>query len=144
MKKSVVLIISLIYIIAVVVVSLIGVKIKGVDEKIYVDHITISDPDNGARMTELDPSLVDEDYYFTTTYQEGLVVRVKAQVYPENSSWPNVTYFYDTENTIFSIEQGESNIANIYFLKRGTAIFTVESTDGNKIQTTVRIRATRN
>lgn len=144
MKKSVILIISAIYVIAVILVGLMGRSIAGVDEKVFVDYITVRDPDNGALLKTYDPKEkgVKEDYYFVAREvfdKDPITVRIQAEVYPANCSWKDVTFKYDTNQSDYTLVKEEGNIAVITFYSNATALIFPTSTDGTKKEKSVRI-----
>jgi len=144
MKKSVILIISVIYIVAIIIVGLLGQQIAGVDEKVFVDHIIVRDPDNGELLKSYDPKEkgVTEDYYFVARAifdEDPITVRIQAEVYPENSSWKDVEFKYDTNQEDYVVVKEEGNIAVVTFYSNATALIFPTSTDGQRKETSVRI-----
>jgi hypothetical protein len=88
MKKSVILTISIIYILAIVIVGFLGIALKVYNEQVYVEQIKcisegyIEKPDdpncNGEIVAELNQEIV-----------------IKCQALPDNASNPNFRYDYD-------------------------------------------------
>ena len=81
-------------------------------------------------------------YKFIVTYKEDMIVQLKAEVYPTNTTFPNINVVYDEEQTAFAVDIVDQFYLNITFQGAGTvAKFSVESTDGQKYQVPVTVAA---
>lgn len=141
MKKSVVLTIGVIYVLAIVVVGFIGMKMKVYNQHIYVESITcISEG-----YKEYDQSHPEKkngiDGYIKVDYEEGSAVLLKCVIHPENATDQDLEYNYDSSSTIFVVEKQSDGTAYVRFLKPGTARITIKSTDGTNKTLVIKIIA---
>ncbi len=144
MKKSTILLVVLVYIVSFLVVGLFGISIKGYNKDIYVDEIKIVVPtQEGIDIQDVtDYTKTKKDYKFIVTYKEDMIVQLKAEVYPTNTTFPNINVVYDEEQTAFAVDIVDQFYLNITFQGAGTvAKFSVESTDGQKYQVPVTVAA---
>ena len=88
MKKSVILTISIIYILAIVVVGFLGIALKVYNEKVYVEKIICIT--EGYETVEN-----DEHCDGIITVQQNQEVVIKCQVEPDNATNPNLRFDYD-------------------------------------------------
>lgn len=138
MKKSVILAISVIYILAIVVVGFIGMKMKAYNPTIYVESITcISDG-----YKEYPDDQNNADGYIATVYSEGLKVLLKCKISPDNATSKKLEYNYDKTSQTFKLVVNEDGTATIEFLKGGTATITIKATDNTGKKLVVNIIAT--
>ena len=137
MKKPVILIIGLIYILAIVVVGFLGIPARVFNEKIYVTDINLVFDDNLTQRKA--PEGVD--YYFTIPDAGNTSFDITAKVVPNEATVKQCTFsslndindeqFY-TINTEFN---GESTIATIVcngFNTHRTICLKVSPNDGNR------------
>lgn len=137
MKKSVVLMIGIIYIAAVVLVGFLGLKMRVYDEKKYVTEIVcISEG-----YTKNEDSTNDYDGYIRTKYVDGLKVEIKCQVLPDDADNKKVDYIYDETSQIFKVIKNEDGTATVEFLKKGTATITVKAADNVGVDLIIKIFA---
>lgn len=114
MKKSTILLLVLVYIVSFFVIGLLGHSIRNYDPEVYPESIEIIDPDN---RTEMSKDTVDPDtgellynYYFVyKNYKSGDSVRIKANIKPDNTTYPDVKFTKDESDTSFKIETNETN-----------------------------------
>lgn len=124
-KKSVVLAISVIYVLAIVVVGFIGMKMKAYNPTIYVDSIQcISEG-----YTEYLDQQNNADGYISTIYSEGLKVLIKCKISPDNATTTKLKYDYDQTSQTFKLQVNDDGTAVVEFLKGGTATITIKSMD---------------
>ena len=94
MKKSVILTIAVIYILAIVVVGFMGIRMQVYEEKVYVDEIVMLTEGYKpyTKDTALGESKLNEgiDGYITKSFKEGLKVELKCQVKPDNADNKNL------------------------------------------------------
>lgn len=141
MKKSVILTISVIYIIAIVVVGFIGIRMKIYNANIYVDSITCIS-DNYHKYEEgSDGAEAGYDGYIHTNYVDGLKVLIKFKINPDNATEKKLEYIYDTNSTIFTIIDNGDGTAYINFLKAGSATIIIKSTDNKGVKIKIKINA---
>lgn len=129
MKKSVILVIAIIYVLAIVVVGFIGIRMKIYDANIYVEKIECIS-DNYQKCNE-NNDLFHKGYdgYISVIYEENLKVLIKCNIYPENASEKKLEYIYDKSSTTYTLTYNEDGTASVEFLKGGSATIIVKSTD---------------
>lgn len=141
MKKSVILTIGVIYVIAIVVVGFIGLKMQVYNQQKYVEKITcISEgyhkyPDGHPKKK------AGFDGYIQPDYQEGLKVEIKCQITPDNATEKRLNYIYDESQKIYKLKINEDGTATIEFLKTGVATITIKSTDNVGVSIKIEIFA---
>jgi DNA polymerase sigma len=135
MKKSVVLMIALIYILSIILVGFLGMKMKVYDQKVYVEEIVC--------LTEGYQKMENTNYdgYIGRVYQEGLKIELKCQVKPDDASFRDLDYLYDTTQNLYTLTKNADGTATIAFLDdvQTTAMITVRSTDGMNKMLVIRI-----
>ena len=95
MKKSVVILIAIIYISSVALVSFFGLQHKTFNEIIYVEKIEI----------------LNENYKLDQNGEKYITVRgenklqIDWRVYPDNATNKEVDFVYDTTNTKFTVDE---------------------------------------
>ena len=142
MKKSTILFVALVYIISFLIVGLFGIAVKGYHEVIYVDDIKITVPEQGITINDkTDYEAENIEYYFTTKYSAGLIVQLKAEVLPAETSFPDISVVYDTEQSAYTVNVVDGFYIHVAFNKKASCTFRVQSTDGNKLQVPVEILA---
>ena len=121
MKKSVVILIALIFIASVVTVSFFGLKFKTFDEIIYVSEIEILNDD----------VLLDDEgkpYAVVRTDENGLrQYQIKWRVHPDDATDDSVSFAYDTQNGNLTVD--ENGI--VTFQKRGAVTVQIIANDGS-------------
>lgn len=114
MKKSTILLLVIVYVVAFFAIALFGHSIRGYNVKVEPESIELFDPDEQTTITKdvKDPTTGDKlyDYYFLfKNFTSSKKMRIKAVVYPANTSWPNVTFSKDERNTVFTLSTHETN-----------------------------------
>lgn len=114
MKKSTILLLVLVYIVSFFVIGLLGHSIRNYDPEIYPESIEIIDPDNRTTVskdtTDPDTGELLYNYYFVyKNYKSGDSVRIKANIKPDNCTYPDVKFTKDISDTSFKIETNETN-----------------------------------
>ena len=104
MKKSVVILIGIIYIAAIALVSFFGLKFKVFDEIVYVESIEILNPDledsdTFGKYIILTPDTVTPDADGNVKYQ------IEYRVHPDNATNSGVDFVYDTQNTNVTVDE---------------------------------------
>lgn len=95
MKKSVVVLLIVIYAAAIVFVNFFGMEFLAFDEVVYAESVECINSDMVMHST-------GEYKYARITYSPGVTYTIEHKVYPENVTNNKVTYIYD-ENSIISI-----------------------------------------
>ena len=121
MKKSVVILIALIFIASVVTVSFFGLQFKTFEEVVYVESIEILDPN-------MKIGDAGEQYVVILPDANGVrQYQINYRVYPDNATDSSVIYSYDEQNTNVSID--ENGI--VTFQKKGAVTVQVIANDGS-------------
>lgn len=95
MKKSVIVLLIVIYVGAIVFVNFFGMEFVSYDQIVYADSVECINQD-----MVLDPS--GEYKYAVVFYSPGVTYTIEHKVYPENVTNNKVTYIYE-ENPIMTI-----------------------------------------
>ncbi len=144
MKKSVILLILIVYIASIMVVGFYGIKIKVYDEKIMVEDIICENLEefNGidcaASEIEGYKKLYSQgiDYYATKKYydeyeDEGFVIIVKFAVLPRDATEQGIEFVFETNDQTTSSSENNSSVEQtkprytIIDNKNGTATITI-------------------
>lgn len=128
MKKSVVILIALIYIAAVVSVSFFGLQFKTFEEIVYVESIELLDEnlkvdDQGVKYVVIRPDENGERKY-----------QIKYRVHPDNATEDGVTFAYDEQNTSVTVD--ETGV--VTFAKKGVVTVQIIAKDGSA-KTSIKI-----
>lgn len=131
MKKSTIFLLILVYIVSFIIVGLFGIQTRAYDEIIYVESIKLKAVNSENIVEKYDKPT--ETYKFTTYYTEGLVVQLKAEVLPANTTYSEVKVSQDTELATFEVV--EKVFINITICEGGYGAieFDVVSTDGKDL-----------
>ena len=97
MKKSVILTIVVVYVLAIVAVGLLGIKLAVYDEIIYVDSIRLVDSEEGAYKVrrDYDMGTGEKGDLISIKYKPGLSFQLYYEVLPQDSTNKNVTFAFD-------------------------------------------------
>ena len=129
MKKSVVIIIGVIYGLSIIVVTLFGLKHKTFNEIIYVSQISIEEENvkylpSGMKFIMLTPDENGQCQY-----------QLKWTVSPDNVTTPDVAFDYDKENPHVTVDEN----GLVTFTSQTEITITISSTDGTPAKDTIRI-----
>lgn len=138
MKKSVVFLIGVIYVLSIVVVSFFGMQ-PAVDQfKVYMTDIEITNY----------TTIANGEKYITLDYNEieGITrVDLEYSYSPDNASYPNSVKYTITGNT-YKDSKGDvvtfatvSSTGSVEFLEPGLVTVTITATDGSKVSDSVKI-----
>ena len=121
MKKSVVILIALIFIASVVTVSFFGLKFKTFNEIVYVSSIELLDEnlktnDQGGKYVVIYPDDKGERKY-----------QIKYRVHPDNATDDGVIFAYDEENAFATVD--EKGV--VTFKKKGAITVQLIANDGS-------------
>lgn len=131
MKKSVVILIALIYVAAIAVVSFFGLQFKVFDEVVPVSEIKILNNDL--------KTLGDGTPYAVVRLDKNGRAQflIEYKVTPENASNTDVTFAYDKTSTVASVdERGLVTFTGPGFIK-----VTVIASDGSNVQAQIALAA---
>ncbi len=139
MKKSVIFLIGILYIVSIVVVTFFGLQ-PSIDQfQIYMNSISISNYDSiisGRKYIFLEYDEVEGYSSVTIEYEYG----------PTNASYPDRVSFTLTGNTITDAEGNTityavvNNYGEVVFTSRGTVRLTITTADGSRLSDVVTIR----
>lgn len=129
MKKSVVILIAVIYVAAVALVSFFGLQFKVFEEIVYVESIEI-----------LNEGLKDSNtfgkYAVVTLDENGeAMYQIEYRVRPDNATNQSVNFVYDKQTQGVSVD--ENGI--VKFTAPGMVIITLTPKDGTVLETETKI-----
>ena len=134
MKKSVVMMIGIIYVLSVALVSFFGLQYKIYNEKVYVERIEILNSD-----VKID----DEGMKYVTIRPDesgNRIYQLEWRVYPDNATNKTVDFIYDSQNTNVTIDETTGVVT---FQKKGSIKIQIMATDGSGVSEIIEIAATR-
>ena len=140
MKKSVILIISVIYILALVLVGT-SLKLAVYNPVVYVTDIEVLN-DDYVEYTE-ENQIEDYKGYIKQKWTDGLKIELKCRAKPYDATNVALNYAYDPTVTFATFENTSDNSLIISFTKGGEVPVTVRAADGSGIEITVNIIAQR-
>lgn len=133
MKKSVIVMIGVIYVLAIAIVSFFGLQIETFNQTIYVEKIECINE-------ELKVS-GDGTKYIVIYYQEDIneptAFQLEWRIYPDDASRKNVRFVYDETSSIASVNE----FGTVIFYKKGTITVSIVATDGSSKSETIKIIA---
>ncbi len=145
MKKSVILTIAVIYILAIVVVGFIGMKMQVYDEYIYVNDIVILTDgykeytkDTQVGQDKLDRKIAG---HITKDFKKGLRVELKCQILPDNANEKKLQYHWDEASTKYKLVVNDDGTAYIEFYAGAVAQITIQSSDNARYSKTIEVIA---
>ena len=152
MKKTSIIAIVLIYMVAIIVVGFLGVKMQVDNPIIYAEKIVWNSSDlekNTKFKIEKDKTVLESEgldtdaklQYSTLMLTEPLKINIKCYVEPANATNTKLDYYFDStgiEDSV-SIEIKGDNTADITFVKAASFTLFVKSTDGKNITYKIRI-----
>ena len=133
MKKSVIILIGVIYIAAIALVSFFGLQAKIYNEKVYVERIEILN----------DYKVDDQGNKYIVFYPDENGERkfqINYRVYPDDASTKKVDFNYDTQNTNVTIDEN----GVVTFKKKGSVIVNITATDGSGVSEKIEITSRGN
>ncbi len=130
MKKSVVVLIAIIYIASIAIVTFFGLKHNTFFNDVSVSEITIVN--EGIRYTR------DGQKYIVIP-QGDTTFQIEYTVSPEDAVNKNVEFIYDEQSTIASVDSN----GLVTFNKIGSITVTVTASDGNGASDTIEITKLR-
>ena len=153
MKKSVVIIIAIIYIASIVSINFFGMKMSVYNEKIPVIRVectNVSEPEKGIEVLEYEgKKLISIEFSkpanpsAATEEERGTMLQLFVRVYPDNAESTRVRYqpkLFTNNAEFYKGPNGEDTGLILFY---GKAYFEVDlfSTDGRNISTTIIIWA---
>ena len=136
MKKSVIILIAIIYVASIAIVSFFGLNFKSYNEKIYVSELKIVNEgvlydEEGNRYVVIRPDSAGELKY-----------KIECKLTPEDATAQEIEYLYDHEIDYVTIEADGSVIFDREKMGgRGAVSVTATSTDGTGVSDSITIYA---
>ena len=154
MKKSTIFVVLLVYLVSFFIVGFLGIGIKSAFSVTYVSEITITELPDQPTLTlnaheraenltaEGEHNTFTNDYKYSFTYVKNTTLKFRVNVLPIESTHKEFTFINLLESpyVTYDVKQDES-LVFVTFLKRRAASFTIQSTDGDKTETTISISA---
>lgn len=143
MKKSVILIIAVIYVLAIVIVGFIGIRMRVYNENVYIESITCVSDGFEKYEEGSDGAKNGLTGHITTTYETGLKVLIKCEYYPVNANafeGKPFKYISGSSNNYNVIENNDGT-CTIEFKAVGSCDLIVMSNDSHKAEIRIRITA---
>ena len=131
MKKSVIVLIGVIYVLAVFAVSFFGLKTEVYNEKVYIEEIKIIN--EGVKQTSN-----GENYVIIEYDEDSPHYIIQRKIYPEHATTKVVEYVYDTTNPYASVD---NDTGLVTFNQEGAITVYVTAKDGSGVITTLKIIA---
>ena len=115
MKKSTIIILEIVYVVAFFLIGLLGQAVRAYDPVIYPEAIELVEP-NGIATVYKDyanpenPSEILFNYYFVVRpYEPDMTITLKAQVVPVDTTYPTVNFLKDESDISFDMDTIENN-----------------------------------
>lgn len=131
MKKSVLILIGVIYIMAIAVVSFFGLQMETFNETVYVEKVECI---NENILVTSSAKYIIVDY--VNDEENPTVVQLEWKVTPDNATTKTVRFIYDEESTIAEV----TNFGTVIFHKKGTITVTIATNDG-RAKDTIKVTA---
>ncbi len=145
MKKSVILLILVVYIASMCIVGFFGIKLRVYDEVVKVEKIECVTKSDSIIKTEGNKDLEflyndGIEYYAGYFYTEGLSVTLAFSVSPDNATNKNIEFIANTSSQ-YTLKDNGDNSVTITFNQKASIILIVRAEDSNNAQTKLRIDA---
>lgn len=146
MKKSVVLVIAVIYAFAIVIVGFLGIRMRIYNEIVYIDSITCVS-DNYKAYPEVHDGLAGH-IDVKINKGETVSVLVKCEYSPNNANefekGHPFDYIYQKKDSEYVLTVQGDGTCIVKFLKESTCDITVKATDARKAEIKIRVQAVPN
>jgi hypothetical protein len=139
MKKSVIIAIIAVYLLSIVLVGVMGGKLKTYDEEIYVSKIIC---ENAVELPEEDKEALFADVSIMKEMgnQEELVVEVVCKANPATATNKTIMFYFEEKPDLYKVEfDSVEGIATVTFYKKTTLILRACSVDNGKAELRIRI-----
>ncbi|MCI5938850.1 MAG: hypothetical protein MRZ17_02955 [Acholeplasmataceae bacterium] len=137
MKKSVILLVSAVYIFAIVIVGFLGLKMRVYDPTIYVEKI-VCETKGYHEYSEEDKIKKDHDGYIQVEYAKDLVVEINCKPNPDNATNKSFDYSILGNTNRYELTIKNDGTASIKFKEATAYTIIVTATDNHKA--TLRIK----
>ena len=132
MKKSVIVLIGLIYVASIVFIGFFGMKITAYNATVYATSLSCINED--VRVSANNIKSIVFDYKENAPAEENVYLLVW-RVYPENTTNKSVKFVYDNTNTVASIDSA----GRIWIKKTGVLTFQIVSNSNETINETITL-----
>ena len=130
MKRSVIVLIGIIYILAIVVVSFFGLKIETFNETKYVESVEITNMDMECTIEDDNGKCIGEKYVVITYVDDPdnpTSYQLEWHVYPDDATRKIVSFAYDESKSFVTVNE----FGAVIFSAKGSITVYVNSTDGS-------------
>ena len=132
MKKAVVILIAIIFVVSIALVNFYGVKFQTYHEVIYAQSIELT---NEGLQDVLEEGQTIKGIILKKDANGERNFQIKYKLNPDNVSKPGVTFNYDKQKTFVNI----TDDGLVTFSKAGSITVTIKSTDGSNCQAKLKI-----
>ena len=151
MKKTSIIAIALIYLVAIILVGFMGVKMKVYDPVIYAEKIVWNSSEfenNKQFKVEKDKAKLEADGIYTDAkleyvvfeFTQPITLNIKCYCEPTNATNTLLDYYFDNTGIEYvSLNIKADNTADLTFNKAAAFTLFVKSKDGKEIQYSIRI-----
>lgn len=146
MKKPIIFILSILFVLSIVITGILGVKMGAGETITYVDKIQCTDLIVGSDSIAAEETDVLNTYKSTIDYKHDLKFALKYLVLPDNATYKEVKFLSGNEKWfniskfgIVSFTETFAKIAENGSFKRLTLNATLRSTDGHAIEAFYKI-----
>ncbi len=154
MKKSTIFVVLLVYLVSFFIVGFLGIGIKSAFSVTYVSEITITELPDQPTLTlnsherventtaEGEHNTFTNEYKYSFIYSKDTTLKFRVNVLPVESTHKDFEFInlLDSPYVTYDVKEDES-LVFVTFSKRRAASFVIQSTDGDKTETTVNISA---
>lgn len=148
MNKSTIIFIAIIYIASIAIINIFGMEMAIYNKDIAVSSILcINETDERIRVIENEGKSKVLYVEFTEPYDkdtaQGTYIQIQYRVLPDDASNKKITFVYDTTDSRFEFDKHNNGEYNglVYFYKPAFIDVKIMSTDGRKVQTTIKLLA---
>lgn len=138
MKKSVILTILVIYVLAIVIVGFVGMKMTVYNPVTYVQSISCTNEYYNEVETQEEKNNLGYDGYVFQPYTEGLKVELKFRINPENATDKDIEYLVPDNNDKYKITINKDAVI-IEFTAPTTVMIVAKSTDNHGAKLRVNV-----
>lgn len=132
MKKAVVILIAIIFVVSIALVNFYGVRFQTYHEVIYAQSIELTNA--GLQDVEENGQMI-KGIILKKDANGERNFRIEYKLNPDNVSKPGVTFSYDTQKTFVNITED----GLVTFSKPGSITVTIKSVDGSNCQAKLKI-----
>lgn len=138
MKKSVILLLSAVYIFAIVIVGFLGLKMKVYDPIVYVNNI-ICETEGYKEYSEEEKVKKGHDGYIQVEYSANLIVEIKCKPNPDNATNKTFDYSVLGDASRYELIVKEDGTASVKFKEATAYTVIVTATDNHKATLKIKI-----